>query len=237
VRALLSDINVGASALPATVELIVFPPAIFLSLSEQLVGEGASRIKLGGQNVSAESSGAFTGEISTNMLAEFHCRYVLVGHSERRTLYGETDEIVRSKYIAVSKTPQLTPVLCLGETQAEREQGETEAVLHRQLDAVLANDPELALFDNTVLAYEPVWAIGTGLTATAEQAQSVHARLRAHIARYDADVAKRTRILYGGSVKPENAVDLFSMPDVDGGLIGGASLNAEQFLAIARSLT
>jgi triosephosphate isomerase len=173
----------------------------------------------GAQNLSEHAQGAYTGEVSAPMLAEFGCRYVLVGHSERRQIFGETDGVVAKKFAAAA-SKGITPVLCVGETLDEREAGRTEEVVGRQLGAVK--------FENAVLAYEPVWAIGTGRTATPEQAQAVHAFLRAR-------VPSGTRILYGGSVKKDNAASLFAMPDVDGGLIGGASLVAEDFLAIAKA--
>jgi triosephosphate isomerase (TIM) len=188
------------------------------------LGEVAGRLKgtslaWGAQNVSEHAQGAYTGEVSAPMLAEFGCRYVLVGHSERRQIYGESDEVVAKKFAAAA-SKGLTPVLCVGETLGEREAGRTEEVVARQLGAVK--------FDKAVLAYEPVWAIGTGRTATPEQAQAVHAFLRAR-------VPEGTRILYGGSVKKDNAASLFAMADVDGGLIGGASLVAEDFLAIVQA--
>jgi triosephosphate isomerase len=179
----------------------------------------ATPVAWGGQNVSEHEKGAFTGEVSAAMLVEFGCRYAIVGHSERRQIYGETDQQVAAKYLAARKAG-LTPILCVGETLEEREAGRTEEVVARQLDAVA--------FSGGVLAYEPVWAIGTGRNATPEQAQAVHAFLRRK-------VSGDTPILYGGSVKPQNASALFAMPDVDGGLIGGASLVAEDFLAILRA--
>jgi triosephosphate isomerase len=188
------------------------------------LGEVAGRLKgtalaWGAQNVSEHAQGAYTGEVSAPMLAEFGCRYVLVGHSERRQIFGESDEMVAKKFAAAA-SKGLTPVLCVGETLGEREAGRTEEVVARQLGAVK--------FEKAVLAYEPVWAIGTGRTATPEQAQAVHAFLRAR-------VPEGTRILYGGSVKKDNAASLFAMADVDGGLIGGASLVAEDFLAIVQA--
>jgi triosephosphate isomerase len=179
----------------------------------------ATPIAWGAQNVSEHEKGAYTGEVAASMLVEFGCRYVLVGHSERRQIYRETDREVGAKYVAARKAG-LTPIVCVGETLEEREAGRTEEVVGRQLDAVN--------FQSGVLAYEPVWAIGTGRNATPEQAQAVHAFLRKK-------VSKDTVILYGGSVKPQNAPALFAMPDVDGGLIGGASLVAEDFLSILRA--
>jgi len=190
-----------------------------------------SPLAWGAQNVSEHGAGAFTGEVSAAMLAEFGCRYAIVGHSERRQLFGETDAQVAHKFGA-AQAGGLMPILCVGETLEAREAGRTEAVVAAQLDAVLAA-AGAAAFARAVVAYEPVWAIGTGKTASAEQAQAVHALLRGRLARQDAAVARGVRILYGGSVKAANAADIFAMPDVDGGLIGGASLVADEFLAIA----
>jgi triosephosphate isomerase len=185
-------------------------------VAEQLKG---TSIAWGAQNVSEYAQGAFTGEVSVAMLAEFGCRYVIVGHSERRQLFGETDAQAAAKFAAV-KAAGMTPILCVGETLQERDTGKTEEVVARQLGAVK--------FEKAVLAYEPVWAIGTGRNATPEQAQAVHAFLRKR-------VAASTTILYGGSVKPQNAAALFAMPDVDGGLIGGASLVAKDFIEIVKA--
>jgi len=185
--------------------------------SERLAG---TAVALGAQNVSEHAQGAYTGEVSAAMLLDFGCRYVIVGHSERRQLYGESDGQVAAKFAAARKAG-IAPILCVGETLQEREAGRTEEVVGRQLQAVLdVND-----FGNAVVAYEPVWAIGTGRNATPEQAQAVHAFLRAK-------VPQGTRILYGGSMKPANAAKLLAMPDIDGGLIGGASLVADDFIAI-----
>jgi triosephosphate isomerase len=181
-----------------------------------------TRLALGAQTVSEHASGAYTGEVSASMLGEFGCRYVLVGHSERRQVFGETDAQVAAKF-AAAQGAGITPILCVGETLAEREAGRTQEVVARQLDAVLAKG-ELG---DAVLAYEPVWAIGTGRTATPQQAQEVHAFLRQR-------VTAATRVLYGGSVKADNAAAIFAQPDVDGGLIGGASLKAQEFIAICK---
>jgi triosephosphate isomerase (TIM) len=190
-----------------------------------------SAIAWGAQNVSERSAGAFTGEVSAAMVAEFGCRYAIVGHSERRTLYGETDAMVAAKAVA-ALAAGLTPLVCVGETLAEREAGETERVVVRQLDAVTeALGPKLM---GMVLAYEPVWAIGTGRTATPQQAQDVHKLLRSRLAAADRR-AEDVLVLYGGSVKADNAKTLFGCPDIDGGLIGGASLKADEFLAIAHA--
>jgi len=184
----------------------------------------------GAQNVSQHPHGAYTGEVSVQMLKDFDCRYVLVGHSERRSLYGESSGLVALKYQA-AQTAGLTPILCVGESLGEREAGVTEKVVAEQLDAVLALSG-VASLTKAVVAYEPVWAIGTGKTASPQQAQDVHAFIRARIRAQDVDVAAGLQILYGGSVKANNAAELFAMPDIDGGLIGGASLVAEDFLAI-----
>jgi triosephosphate isomerase len=187
-------------------------------------------IGLGGQDVCADTHGAFTGEVSAAMLKDVGCGYVLVGHSERRLLYRESDQQVARKF-AAAHAKALIPVLCVGEQLADREAGRTQEVITRQLDVVLELcGPEAV--GQGVVAYEPVWAIGTGRVATPEQAQEVHALIRARIAARDARIAADTRILYGGSVKAGNAAELFAMPDVDGGLIGGASLKADEFLAI-----
>ena len=202
----------------AGADCAVCPPYPYLSqVAEQLRG---TLIAWGAQNVSEHAQGAYTGEVSAAMLVEFGCRYVIVGHSERRQLYGENDLQVAAKF-AAARSAGLTPILCVGETLGERDAGKTEQVVARQLDAVLAKSD----FAGAVLAYEPVWAIGTGRNATPEQAQAVHAFLRRKL-------NMEARIVYGGSVKPQNAAAIFAMPDVDGGLIGGASLVAQDFLAI-----
>jgi triosephosphate isomerase len=211
--------------------VVVCPPFVHLAdVGRQLAG---SRLVLGAQDVCAEEPGAHTGEIAASMLADAGCRYVIVGHSERRALYGEDDALVARKFQAAQRHG-LVPVLCVGETLAERERGATREVVLRQLDAVLAAAGEGA-FTTAVVAYEPVWAIGTGRTATPGQAQEVHALIRVRIAEKDARIAASLRVLYGGSVKADNAGLLFAMPDVDGGLIGGASLKAEEFTAICRA--
>ena len=189
-----------------------------------------SGVAWGAQDVSEHEQGAWTGEVSGAMLADFDCRYVLVGHSERRSFFGDTDAVVAAKFVAALKAG-LTPVLCVGETLAEREAGNTGKVVTRQIDAVLA-DAGIEAFARSLLAYEPVWAIGTGRTASPVQAQEVHALIRTRLGRDSADIAAGLRILYGGSVKANNAAELFGQPDIDGGLIGGASLVAADFLAI-----
>jgi triosephosphate isomerase len=190
-------------------------------------------IAWGAQNLSTEASGAFTGEVAASMLLDFGCKYVIVGHSERRSYYGEDDTLVARKY-AVARAAGLTPILCVGETLEEREAGVTEAVVGRQLEAVIDLEGIAALADG-VIAYEPVWAIGTGVTASPEQAQDVHAFIRSQVAEKSETVAQALRILYGGSMKADNARELIAKADIDGGLIGGASLKAADFLAICRA--
>jgi triosephosphate isomerase (TIM) len=213
------------------VEVSVCVPFPYLFQPAMLLENTA--ITWGAQNVSEHLIGAFTGEVSAAMLREFSCTYALVGHSERRTLYGEDDALVARKFIAVQKAG-IVPILCVGETLAEREANATESVVGRQLDKVIEL-AGIAALEKSVLAYEPVWAIGTGKTATAEQAQAVHAFIRQRVAGLNSSLAAKLRILYGGSVKASNAAQLLIMPDVDGGLIGGASLVAEEFLAICRA--
>ena len=213
-------------------ELAVCPPAVFLfRVGDMLDGTG---IGLGAQNVCDRESGAYTGEISAAMLREAGCRYVIVGHSERRSLYAETDQLVAARF-GMAVAGGLRPILCLGETLDEREQGVTEQVVARQLDAVL-DHCGIDAFAGAVIAYEPVWAIGTGEVATPEQAQAVHAYLRERIAARDTQTAAAIRILYGGSMNPGNAAELLAQADIDGGLIGGASLKAADFLAIAQAV-
>jgi triosephosphate isomerase len=214
--ALLAGLRESAGA-----EVALCPPYPYL----QQVGEGlaGTAIALGAQDVSEHAQGAFTGEVSGTMLKDVGCRFVIVGHSERRQIYQETDAQVAAKF-AAAQAAGLTPILCVGETLEERDSGRTEAVVARQLEAVLLKSQ----FDKAVLAYEPVWAIGTGRNATPEQAQAVHVFLRNRL-------KSENRILYGGSVKAQNAAALFAMPDVDGGLIGGASLAANEFIEIVRA--
>jgi len=208
--------------------LVPFP---YLAQAQQLLK--GSGLKWGAQNLSEFAAGAYTGEVSGAMLAEFECTYVAVGHSERRALYHEDSALVARKLVAARKSG-LIPIVCFGETLAEREAGRTEAVVGEQLKAVV-DVAGLELLADSVVAYEPVWAIGTGKTATPDQAQEVHAYIRALVARQDPEVAARLPILYGGSVKAASAKSLFAMPDVDGGLVGGASLVAEEFLNIWRA--
>jgi len=215
----------------AGIDAVVCVPFPYLAQAQaELAG---STIAWGAQNLSEQSRGAYTGEVSAAMLLDFGCTYVIVGHSERRGLYGESDALVASKYMA-AQSAGLKPILCVGESLDERESGVTEAVVARQLDAVI-NAAGIASLTNAVLAYEPVWAIGTGKTASPEQAQAVHAFIRNKIAALDPAVADQLVIQYGGSVKAANASELMVKPDIDGGLIGGASLVAEEFVAICRA--
>jgi triosephosphate isomerase len=215
-------------AVDEDVPCAVCPPFVYLCEVGRLLRD--TSIRLGAQDVCADAQGAQTGEVSPAMLKDVGCTYVIVGHSERRTLFGESDELVARKF-AAAIAGRLTPILCVGEQLIERESGRTHQVVGRQLEAVVALTG-VAAFDGAVIAYEPVWAIGTGRTASAEQAQQVHAFIRRQLAERDAKIAAALPLLYGGSVKASNARELFSMPDVDGGLIGGASLKAEEFLAI-----
>jgi len=191
-----------------------------------------SNVAWGAQNLSQHEQGAFTGAVAHGMLTDFGCRYVIIGHSERRALFHESNDIAAAKFD--TRSSRLTPIFCVGETLAEREGGVTEQVVARQLEVIL-NHVGAQAVAKSVIAYEPVWAIGTGKTATPQQAQAVHAFIRQRVAQLDGAVAQGLRILYGGSVKPGNAVELFAMPDIDGGLIGGASLVAEEFVAICRA--
>lgn len=214
-------------------DVAVCPPAILIPAVAALVRD--SKVALGAQNLSEHKAGAYTGEISGSMLRDFGCRYVIVGHSERRALYRESDADVARKFIA-AQTSDLVPILCLGETLQEREAGTTEQVVARQLDAVVSA-AGIASFGRAVIAYEPVWAIGTGKVASPAQAQAVHAFIRKRLAAADKQIAAETVILYGGSVKGSNAQELFGQADIDGGLIGGASLNADEFLTICKAVS
>jgi triosephosphate isomerase (TIM) len=224
---LIEELLAGAPA-AAAADCVVCPPFVYLQEAGRLLRD--SLFALGGQDVCADAQGAFTGEVSAAMLKDVGCEYVIVGHSERRLLYRESDQLVARKF-AAAHARGLIPILCVGEQLADREAGRTNEIVARQLEVVL----ELCgagTLERGVVAYEPVWAIGTGRNATPEQAQDAHAFIRARIAVRDARIAAATRILYGGSVKAGNAAELFNMPDVDGGLIGGASLKADEFLAI-----
>ncbi len=227
VRSLLEGLLKGSS-MNGNADLAVFPSFPYLSLTESILS--GSHIQWGGQTLNPNAQGAHSGETSGSMLADMGCRYVLVGHSERRSIYAESDVDVALRFKAALDTG-LEPVLCVGETQEEREGGQTEAVVGRQLDAVIGS-VGMDAFNHAIIAYEPVWAIGTGLTATPQQAQSVHAFIRDKLSSLDVIISDQLRILYGGSVNGSNAVELFAQSDIDGGLVGGASLTAEDFLAI-----
>jgi triosephosphate isomerase len=227
VAELLGGLKAGIGQV-TTAEVAVCAPAIYLPDTQAALT--ATPIKWGGQDLSVHASGAYTGEIAGSMLNDFGCHYVIIGHSERRAYHAETDETVAQKF-AAARAVGLVPILCVGETLEEREQGITEEVVGRQLDAVVAHCG-IDTVGEGVIAYEPVWAIGTGMTATPEQAQQVHAFIRARLAAGSQAVADGMRILYGGSMNPKNAAELVAQPDIDGGLIGGASLKAPDFLAV-----
>ena len=214
-----------------TAAVAVCPPFVYIPQVVALAK--GTQIGVGGQDVADQVSGAFTGEVAGDMLKNVGCTYAIVGHSERRSIYGEDDDFTARKFAAARKAG-LIPILCVGELLEEREQGITEQVVGRQLDAVIKLEGIKAIGES-VIAYEPVWAIGTGKTASPQQAQDVHAFIRTKLAKLDKGVADKVQILYGGSVKGSNAVELFNMPDIDGGLIGGASLTADEFLAICRA--
>ncbi|HKE47109.1 MAG TPA: triose-phosphate isomerase [Rhodanobacteraceae bacterium] len=220
-----------AAALPARADVAVLPPFPYIAA---LIGEHAGgRVAFGAQDLSEHAQGAFTGEVSAAMLKDIGCAFVLAGHSERRQYHAESDDLVAKKFVA-AQAAGLVPILCVGETLEERDGGTTEGVIARQLEAVVAR-AGIGAFAAAVVAYEPVWAIGTGRTASPEQAQAVHGFIRDKLRALDGTIAGSLRILYGGSVKPSNAAELFGQPDVDGGLIGGASLVAADFLAICRA--
>ena len=229
VESLVTDILSGASDVSA--EIIVCAPFPYLSQVEVLI-EG-SNLMLGAQNLNVNASGAFTGEVSAEMIKDFGANHVIVGHSERRSLYGETSEIVAEKTKAAIDSG-LTPILCLGESLDQRESGKTKSVVSEQLNKVIKM-VGIEAFNIIIIAYEPVWAIGTGMTATPEQAQAVHKFIRDLLASSSQDIAHKTAILYGGSMNASNAVELISCADIDGGLIGGAALKAEDFLQICKA--
>jgi triosephosphate isomerase len=230
VRQLVDAIKLGLGTGNGS-EVVLCAPYIYLPALQDLIKD--SWIKAGAQNVSQHDAGAYTGEIAVSMLQDFGCEFVIVGHSERRNLFHETDHQVAEKFVKVRQAG-LVPILCLGELLEEREAGTTEEVIARQLNEVIGL-AGIEQFAGAVIAYEPVWAIGTGHTATPEQAEEVHAFIRLQLARHDDEIADNIRILYGGSVKADNARELFSRADIDGGLIGGASLNAQDFLTICQS--
>ncbi|MBL0497173.1 triose-phosphate isomerase [Aeromonas caviae] len=214
------------------VDVVLCPSHVHLGFTAELLGE-QGRVKLGAQNVSQHRQGAYTGEISCEMLVEAGCRYVLVGHSERRRLFGETSFIVAEKFAAV-RAAGLIPILCLGESGAARQARRTFEVIAEELDIVIEKNGAMA-FDNAIIAYEPIWAVGTGKCATPEQAQEVHSFIRSRLAEDTPVIGEKVRIIYGGSVTPANAQDLFAQPDIDGGLIGRASLDGEAFLGIVEA--
>jgi triosephosphate isomerase (TIM) len=219
------------AAMPKRIDVAVLPP--FPYVAAQVGKHRGSGLAFGAQDLSEHAEGAYTGEVAGAMLKDIGCAFVLCGHSERRQYHHESDALVARKFIAAQKAG-VTPILCIGETLEERDGGSTENVVARQLDAVVAA-AGIAAFADCAVAYEPVWAIGTGRTATPAQAQAVHRFIRDKLGALDATIAGSLRLLYGGSVKPSNAAELFAEPDVDGGLIGGASLKAEDFLAICRA--
>ena len=227
-RASAAELVGAIAAADLDVEVAVFPPYVYLA---ELIGARAAQpMVFGAQDVSEHEQGAYTGEIAAAMVRDIGATHTLVGHSERRQYHAESDACVAAKF-ARAQAAGLVPVLCVGETLEQRDAGATEAVIAAQLDAVL-DGSGIGAFANAVVAYEPVWAIGTGRTATPQQAQDVHAFIRGKFARLDATIAGSLRIIYGGSVKPANAAELFTQPDVDGGLVGGASLVAADFIAI-----
>lgn len=227
---LLDAVRSGMATLPQVDCAVCVPFPYLFQAQQKLAG---SNVKWGAQDVHQLDKGAYTGEVSGGMLRDFACSYVIVGHSERRAYYGESSHLVAEKFLAAQQAG-LTPILCVGETLEQREGGVTEAVVAEQLDAVIRLGG-VQVLRNAVVAYEPVWAIGTGKTATSDQAQAVHAFIRQRVAAQDGQIASGLCILYGGSVKANNAAELFAMPDIDGGLIGGASLVADEFLAICRA--
>jgi len=229
-QGLAGSVSQGVASI-ANVDIVVCPVAAHLGLVAAALEN--SSVAVGAQNAHASDSGAFTGEVSVAMLPELNCHYVILGHSERRQLFGETDAAVAEK-TAAALQHDVIPLVCVGETLSERESGQLESVIHAQLGAVL-DRVGIEAFSKIVVAYEPVWAIGTGKTASPQQAQDVHAMIRARLASENAAIADGVQILYGGSVKPDNAADLFSQTDIDGGLIGGAALNADSFTAICQA--
>jgi triosephosphate isomerase len=233
VRELIEGVAAGSADLKK-VEIAVGPTLLHLGLAAELcASEAAGHLKLAAQNIFSEPAGAFTGEVSAPMLAEYGVNYVIVGHSERREIFAETDQVVAAKFKA-TQASGLIPILCVGESLAQRECGTSAEVVLAQLNAVIEAAGIEAL-QSAVLAYEPIWAIGTGKTASKEQAQEIHRMLREHIAKSDMAVAQGIRILYGGSVNAANATELFSQADIDGGLVGGASLEVEEFVSICKS--
>jgi len=228
VKSMCSELTPVLSQLSPDIEVLICPPATLLAAFA-----GVTSLAIGGQDVSAEVAGAYTGQLSATLLQEAGATFAIVGHSERRQYQGETDELVAAK-VAQAIAAGLTPVLCVGETLAERQQEKTQQVIAKQLMAVYASHPELLV--KSVIAYEPIWAIGTGLSATPEQAQETHAFIRETLAQLNQDAAEQVRILYGGSVNAENCSALFTQPDIDGALVGGASLKPDEFAKICLSI-
>lgn len=233
IKALVKGLMPALSGGMNGVDIVICPPFPYLQLADSLIN--GAEIVLGAQNIATRESGAFTGEVSGSMLADFRVRYVIVGHSERRSLMSESDETVAEKFQS-ARLSGLIPILCVGETLAERDRGVAEQVVSRQLAAVVERS-SISAFERAVIAYEPVWAIGTGRSASAEQAQQMHAFIRQMVAMHNAEVAQSVQIIYGGSVSAENAAELFAQPDIDGGLVGGASLNADSFVRICQSVS
>ncbi|EPE69219.1 triose-phosphate isomerase, partial [Pasteurella multocida] len=235
-KALIEDLKTELAGVEGC-DVAIAPPVMYLAEAEAALkcscSCGGKAIALGAQNVDVNVQGAFTGDISTEMLKDFGAKYIIIGHSERRTYHKESDEFIAKKFAAL-KQAGLVPVLCIGESEAENEAGKTEEVCARQIDAVL-NTLGAEAFNGAVIAYEPIWAIGTGKSATPAQAQAVHAFIRGHIAKKDNAVAEQVIIQYGGSVNDANAAELFTQPDIDGALVGGASLKAPAFAVIVKA--
>ncbi len=235
IDALLRELGHHTALLSEKVQVVLLPPFPYLQQVRAHLSDDPTQF--GAQNCSVHLKGAYTGDVSLLMLEDCGCRYVLLGHSERRQYHRETSSVVAEKFIA-TKQAGMIPILCVGEDRAQRDKGQTDTVIRDQLDAVIeAAGGDVTVFKQAIVAYEPLWAIGTGTPASPEIAQSVHAAIRAYLAEMSLDTAQGLPLLYGGSVKPDNALALFAMPDIDGGLVGGASLVAEQFLEIIRLCT
>jgi len=232
-RSLISEIIEGLTDLSGDSQIAVCPSFVHLDLVYQILKNSDSKIELGAQDARAENEGAFTGDISASMLKDFGASFVLVGHSERRLGHGESDELIALKFGAIKDTG-LTPVLCVGESESQRKAGTTEETVLSQIEAII-DKFGISAFEGALIAYEPIWAIGTGVTATPEQAQTVHELIRAYLAKGNVLIADSVRIIYGGSVNSNNATSLFNQRDIDGGLVGGASLKAEEFISICKS--
>ena len=232
-RSLISEIIEGLTDLSGDSQIAVCPSFVHLNLVYQILKNSDSKIELGAQDARAENEGAFTGDISASMLKDFGASFVLVGHSERRLGHGESDELIALKFGAIKDTG-LTPVLCVGESESQRKAGTTEETVLSQVEAII-DKFGISAFEGALIAYEPIWAIGTGVTATPEQAQTVHELIRAYLAKGYVLIADSVRIIYGGSVNSKNATSLFNQRDIDGGLVGGASLKAEEFISICKS--